>query len=237
MSALSSAKSYTSSIGATSSAVSSGSSTSGSSSGLSSMLRDQARLGPQIAGALGAGLPNYDPAIRLPGDVFFHVDGDVAGHTNMMCNDTTNKVDSVDPDGVRVIPLARDRHTGLVFRFHRPAVAQQAALLAESWAGRVKYSDGALGMGVTFRVISAVFGSSNFGRGAHARLLKYQSRVGQAPKNVICSEMVILAFQLSMLETDADFIPMDAKHSLPSTLMKYFLGAGAAYWARVAVKH
>lgn len=233
---LSSARAYTSTSGATTSAVSVGSFTSGSSSALSHELKVQGRLSASFAARV-AGLPGYEAAMRKAGDVWFHVaDDGAAGHTNMTCSDNTKKVDSVDPDGVRTMPISKDRHRALVYRFHDENVARSAALLAESWAGAVKYSDGAGGSGITFRVLGAVFGSSNFGVGAQARLLKYRSRAGQAPKNVICSEMCILAFQLCMSESDAGFIKMDAKHSLPSTLMTYFDGPGAVHWRRIAFK-
>ena len=84
-------------------------------------------------------------------------------------------------------------------------------------------------------MIGALLGTSSFGTGARARLLKYRSRPGQTPKNVICSEMCILAFQLSMAETDAGFIRLDAKHSTPLTLMKY-MQAHPREWQLVAVK-
>jgi hypothetical protein len=232
-SGLSSARSYTSASG-TSSGVTLSSVTSGSSVAASSFVSEQKSLGKKISLALPSGLPVYDAGIRQPGDVFFHVDGDVAGHTNMTATDTTAKVDSVDPDGVRKVPIDRDRHTALVFRFSDPAVAQSAALVAEDWVGRVNYSDAAKGFGVTFRALGAVFGSCKFGTGAEARLLKYRSRAHMTPKNVICSEMCVLAFQLSMPETHPGFIKLDAKHTLPSDLMKYFMGSGRTHWTLVA---
>ena len=233
-SGLSSAKSYTSSSG-TSSGVSSGISTSGSSSGVSSYVSAQSKHTKNFLARV-AGLPDYAPDMRRPGDVFFHSEDGEAGHTNMVAADTTKKIDSMDPDGVRRVPMTKDKHTGIVYRFHDPAVAQRAALLADSWVGQVNYSDFAVGSGITFRVLGAVFGSSNFGIGAQARLLKYRNRAGMAPKNVICSEMCILAYQLSMAETDNGFIKLDAKHSTPATLMKYFDGPGSAHWTRIAVK-
>jgi len=62
-------------------------------------------------------------------------------------------------------------------------------------------------------------GSSHFGLGAMARLQKYRSRQGMAPKNAICSEMCTLAYQLAMTESDPDFIRLDAKHSTPAKFM------------------
>ncbi len=237
MSRLSSAKSYASTSGATSPAVSIGSSTSGSSSSSSYELSSvQRTLSPEIQRFRNSGVPQYADNIRQPGDIFIHIRGDKAGHTNMVCQDVTQKVDSVDGGGVRTMPMTADRHPALVYRFSDAAVALRAALLAESWGNNVGYSDGpTAGIGITGRVLSALMGSSNFGIGAQARLLKYRSRNGMTPKNVICSEMCILAYQLSMQETDAGFIKLDAKHSIPSTLLKY-LKSNPTYWTLVAYR-
>lgn len=232
---LSSAKSYTS-VSGTSSGVAFGSSTSGSSFAGSSFASNQFALKGRISAKLTQGLPIYTTSIRKPGDVFFHVDDNYAGHTNMTAKDVSYKIDSVDPDGVRKVEILRDRHPALVFRFSDEAVARRAALLAEEWVGEVKYSDGAVGFGVTFRVLGAVFGSCKFGTGAQARLMKYRSRPNLTPKNVICSEMCVLAYQLSMKENDPGFIKLDAKHTLPSDLMKYFLGAGRSHWTLIAYR-
>jgi hypothetical protein len=194
------------------------------------------KLGKKIR-ALVNGKPLLDSTTAQPGDVFFHCEDDSVGHTNMICQDTTKKVDSVDGAGVRTMPLTKDRHACIVFRFHDATIARNATLLATSWADQVNYSGGpSAGIGITGRVIGAVMGSSNFGLGAKARLLKYRSRAGQQPKNVICSEMCILAYQLCMVETDAAFIKLDAKHSIPSTLFKYFLNQGKSYWKVAAYK-
>jgi len=232
-SGLSSAKGYTS-VSGTSSHVGLSSVTSGSSVGVSSFLSDNSRVGAQISASLRRGLPNYAAVGPLAGDVFFHVDGEVAGHTNMIGPDVSKKIDSVDPIGVREAPLDRDRHPALVYRFHDAGVAQRAARIAHDWVANVHYSDGAKGFGITFRVLGAVFGSCKFGTGAEARLIKYRARQGMAPKNVICSEMCVLAYQLAMRETDAGFPKLDAKHTLPKDLMKYF--NGSSHWTLIAYR-
>lgn len=235
-SGVSSAKSVTS-VSGTSPGIASASSTSGSSVSGSSLLSDLKSAGDIVANGLAAqGLPLYAENIRRMGDVFFHVDGGTVGHTNMVAQDVTQKIDSVDPDGVRRIPMDRDHHPALVFRFSDQSVAQRAALVAGDWVNNVNYSDASMGIGITFRALGAVFGSCKFGLGAQARLLKYRSRANLAPKNVICSEMCVLAYQLSMQENDACFIRLDAKHTLPSDLMKYFVGEGRAYWQLVAYR-
>lgn len=230
-SGLSSAQAYTSASG-TSSHTGLSSVTSGSSFAVSSFSSDMKRVGAQIAAHLRAGLPDYAAFGPQAGDVFFHVDGEAAGHTNMIAPDVTKKVDSVDPVGVREVPLNRDAHPALVFRFHDAAVAQRAARVAQDWVGTVRYSDGAKGFGITFRVLGAVFGSCKFGTGAQARLIKYRARQDLAPKNVICSEMCVLAYQLAMRESDAGFPRLDAKHTLPKDLMKYM--QASPHWTLIA---
>ena len=197
--------------------------------------------------ALGAGIEEktrslelYEPGSRKPGDIWFAVSRKGAGHTNMTYN-SFYKVDSVQGSerfsgGVRQMELDKDRHHGLVYRFSDAAGAQRAAHLAYSWKGDVGYADGGGGKGLPFRTIGSYAGTSHFGRGAQGRLMKYKSREGMRPKNVICSEMCILAYQLCMAENHAGFIQLDAKHSTPATLMDYFDGPGSAHWQLVAYK-
>jgi len=242
-----SARSYTSTSGSTSAPILS-SSMGGSlpfSSSVSHELVTNKQLGGQMR-TLIAGKPAYGWIHRLPGDVFFHIEDTTVGHTNMLSSNPMKKVDSVDPDGVRIFPLDRDRKTAIVFRFHDAKIAFRAAKIAEEWANTyrlggydtdgVGYSDHAKGFGVTGRVIGALIGSGKFGTGARARLLKYRNRTGMKPKNVICSEMVILAYQLAMAETDDGFIKLDAKHSIPSTLFRYFLNH-PGHWSVVSHRH
>lgn len=79
--------------------------------------------------------------------------------------------------------------------------AQAAALLAEGWAQSVGYADAesVKVLGYPMRALGAGFGSSAFGKGAQGRLAKYAGRENKSPKNVICSEMCILAYQLPMV--------------------------------------
>jgi hypothetical protein len=245
---MSSAKSYASTSGNTSVPVLSSSATSGSalsSSVAGEFLINQDKAYGKFAPMVQKGLPDYDPMMRYPGDIFFHINDGVVGHTNMTGPDITHKVDSVDSVGVRTMPLMSDKSAAIVFRFKHPAVAVRAAHVANDWAntyvanGRYKkdgvgYSGGlTAGIGITGRVIGALMGSSKFGTGAQARLMKYRHRPGMAPKNVICSEMCILAFQLSMTEKDDGFIKLDAKHALPSNLCDYMLN-NPSHWELVA---
>lgn len=74
-----------------------------------------------------------------------------------------------------------------------------------------------------FRLAVASLGSCAFGSGARGRLEKYQGRTHLAPTNVVCSEMVILAYQLFVIEEDESkgFIKLDGKHSIPENLAVY----------------
>ncbi|MBP2300482.1 hypothetical protein [Azospirillum picis] len=96
--------------------------------------------------------------------------------------------------------------------------------------------------GAQYGAARAVFkswtGSSSYGKGARERLDKYRSRLrmndtgGTAlsiVKNVFCSELVILAYQLALNEDHAQFIRLDGMHSLPSTLKTYLTGRSNAW--------
>jgi hypothetical protein len=181
------------------------------------------------------GLPVYKKDLRKAGDILFQLndEGELI-HTAMTASDTTKKVHSDEDDGVIVDDLKSGHRRYIVYRINEKYsdTAYQAAKLAEGWNGKVKYSDFQLGIMPGGRGIGAVLGLSYFGKGAQARLLKYMKREN-TPKNVICSEMCILAYQLSSLgEKDPAFIMLDAKHSTPPTLMEWLDKNWA--WERVA---
>lgn len=188
-------------------------------------------------------LPPYDVATRQPGDIFIFYDpaSGTIGHCNMTAKDITFKIDSVQQQGVRRVPISNKR-TALVYRFSgggmgSQRIAQAAALLAEGWAQKVGYADGESikVMGYPMRALGAGFGSSEFGKGAQGRLAKYAGREDKSPKNVICSEMCILAYQLTMTsDRHPGFIKLDAKHSTPVKLVEYFEGPGNGHWKKVA---
>ncbi|MFT8244427.1 hypothetical protein [Roseomonas sp. BN140053] len=193
-------------------------------------------------------LPAYNLDNSRPGDVFFHIaSGKYIGHTNIASTDKTFKIDSVDPDGVRKVSMFSDSQPAIVFRFVDWHIAYNAAKLAEGWAPKgefrrgqpkpkkeVGYSGGAIGLGVTARVVGNLMGSSHFGTGAQGRLHKYAGRPDMKPKNVICSELCVLAYQLCLRENDAAFPRLDAKHTTPSVLFRYMTqGPGAAFWTMV----
>ncbi|MDD7805867.1 MAG: hypothetical protein PUP46_10000 [Endozoicomonas sp. (ex Botrylloides leachii)] len=115
------------------------------------------------------------------------------------------------------------------------AVALKAAQIAQNWSRGFRETrqddfDSVTTEQVGFsssmpRGVTAFMGSSAFGSGASRRLDKYRRRESEnfAPKYVICSEMVILAYQLAAFgcQESKGFIMLDAKHSLPGTLAQY----------------
>jgi hypothetical protein len=81
-------------------------------------------------------------------------------------------------------------------------------------------------------VWKSTFGSGSFGNGAMARLNKYRERLKDHQgviKNVYCSELVILSYQLAWIDKVADivtthhrlFISFDGSRTWPSTLRRF----------------
>jgi hypothetical protein len=100
----------------------------------------------------------------------------------------------------------------------------RAAQIAEGWANsNVKYT----GLSINsyswgqWRAVFAKLGSSKFENNAKNRLKKYRKRQNFAPKNMICSELVILSYQLSGNLGDGYFIEVDAKHATPPVIEAY----------------
>lgn len=179
----------------------------------------------------------YRPGFFRPGDLIFQMVQGEAGHVIMVAPDTTRFIHSVSPDGVCYCPVLPIEV--VVYRYEGPEhrdgrIGDRAALIAKDWVGNVKYADP--GPGLPLRAALAGFGSSKFGRGAHERLMKYQSREetmfgfkvpgSGRPKNAICSELCILAYQLSTTERAPDFIKLDAKYATPVALLDYVSGHG-----------
>ena len=79
----------------------------------------------------------------------------------------------------------------------------------------------------TYGAARAIFkswsGSSKFASGALERLKKYHTRMSNhqgVPKNMYCSELVVVAYELALHinQQHAAWIDLDGKHTLPSTL-------------------
>jgi hypothetical protein len=108
------------------------------------------------------------------------------------------------------------------------AAANRAAMMLTAGTG---YSDSLFGVG---RAVGSVFASHKFDAGARQRLAKYTARASGSPKNVFCSEYVILCYQmacgdLGLPQTAAHFPNRDAKYTTPWDLEAYLLKY-AAVW-------
>ena len=185
------------------------------------------------------------------GDIGFYVEHSDDGsfkfeHTVIIGRSNNWLVHSNKVRGVYTSNLNKFRKA-VFFRFNgMSGVAEGASALAHHWS-RGHYHSGDSAFEETthqvvgfssahwkgFRAANAALGMSAFGPGARARLAKYRKRENIAPKNTICSEMVILAYQLivGIEEECYGFINLDAKHTLPATLALYL--NNNPYWSLI----
>jgi hypothetical protein len=190
---------------------------------------------------------NYFLTARRPGDIVFSLPkglDNVVGHSSLLAPDVTKIVHSVGHLGVIVSSL-QSTVMQLIFRYTGPEaidISLRAANLAREWAADVPldamshHNPGKVGysafhvpvVGYGTRAIGAGFGTSKFGKGAQARLLKYETRrnAGKVgPSNLICSEMCALAYQMACAnEKTTAFIKLDPKHTTPRHLVPVFAG-------------
>ncbi|WBA81667.1 hypothetical protein [Endozoicomonas sp. GU-1] len=175
------------------------------------------------------------------GDIGFYVtvsgdDSFVFEHTVIVGRSNNLLVHSNKMLGVYTSNLNKHRQA-VFFRFKGdPLTALGACDIAHLWSRGHRHSgvqdfEGTTQQRVGFssahwkgyRSAIAGLGSCAFGDAARRRLEKYQNRSQLTPKNVICSEMATLLYQLFVIEEDESmgFIKLDAKHSLPGTLALY----------------
>lgn len=142
--------------------------------------------------------------------------------------------DSLPGDGVRYKPWGAFHDDCAVFRAAGAGGANagaEAGLQADAFrAAGVGYSDGFFGVG---RAIGCGLGSKKFGKGARARLAKYKGRAVAVPKNCVCSEYVILCYQMALTEADTHFIKLDAKYTTPWGLEHFLMNS--VNWTLVGV--
>lgn len=112
---------------------------------------------------------------------------------------------------------------GKAFCYRAKNLNRQESLKIQRTAERIK-------AGADYSIYRAVFkswaGSSAFEEGALDRLKKYRDRLPTDQtiiKNVYCSELVIVAYQLGLNidQSNRSWIDLDGKHSLPSTLKSW----------------
>lgn len=109
----------------------------------------------------------------------------------------------------------------------KPELAAKLHVIAE------KIHQAGTSYGATRALFVTGLGSSSFGSGSRERLAKYRERMTldqQVLKNVVCSEAVVLTYQLACdTENDRHFIKLDAKRTLPKNLRSH-LQENATYW-------
>ncbi len=125
---------------------------------------------------------------------------------------------------------------GRAFCFRSNTLTRAKAETIQKAAGEIKE---AAQYGAGRAIFKSWSGSSSFGKGALERLKKYQTRMENHQgvlKNVYCSELVVVAYQLGLAlnQQDTSWIPLDGKHTLPSTL-KTWLTGHAASWTLVGM--
>lgn len=84
--------------------------------------------------------------------------------------------------------------------------------------------------GLARAAFQSTFASHGAGSGLQKRLAKYRERLKShqgVVKHVYCSELVILSYQLAFDEAEKHrlFIPLDGKHTWPSTLRRHLKGS------------
>ena len=111
----------------------------------------------------------------------------------------------------------------------KPVYGDAAGQLAVQMCGQVGYSSGVAGMGRALRV---PFHTAAYTNKTAARLLKYDNR-GQRPRNVICTELCVICYQLAIGNPHDPYLPrLDGKFLHPGELESYFL-QNATYWSLV----
>ena len=163
-----------------------------------------------------------------PGDVMIHNDskqwnaykesGPLASfHVSMMV-DKANRIHALPTAGVQKSVVRNMGDMAIVFRLVPGLLnpfAGQAAQYAEKMDG-IAYSKG--------RALAMPFASKSFDAAARKRLTKYATAAyDYRPKHVVCSELIILAYQFAFGEQHASFINLDAKHATPGDLESCFL--------------
>lgn len=168
------------------------------------------------------------------GDIIIHNDskqwtaykdsGPLASFHASMMVDKIFRIHALPGKGVEIDLVGGMGDMAIVFRLG-PALlnpyAQQAADYAKKMEG-VAYSKG--------RAIAMPFASRDFDKSARKRLDKYATAAyDYRPKHVVCSELIVLAYQFAFGQGHQSFIQLDAKHTTPGNLESYLLN-NATNW-------
>ncbi|WP_376092284.1 hypothetical protein ACE7GA_23355 [Roseomonas sp. CCTCC AB2023176] len=134
--------------------------------------------------------------------------------------------------------IAGDWSNGRAYCFRARRISSEELKVIQEVAEAIQTGGGGGAPSTEYGACRAIFKSwsapGKFGTGARARLDKYRERLGkdrQVLKNVFCSELVIVAYQLGLKVNEAHegWIPLDGKHTLPGTLKRWF-DANMARW-------
>lgn len=149
-----------------------------------------------------------------------------AFHCSIVGGTPGNRVlfDSLPGDGVRSKMLSQLNDQCAVFRPRAPAVgledavANRARMMRNANTG---YSDAG-----PMRAIGSIFATHKYTKESGKRLAKYHGRANGSPKNVFCSELVILCYQLGCLDLNlhlgsTHFPNRDGKFTTPWDLEDY----------------
>jgi hypothetical protein len=139
---------------------------------------------------------------------------------------STYLYDSMPGEGLRKKLFGLLHDDCVVFRPKGNEVAKDSAVKAGEEAALL-YSGHKTGYGDKDyfqgcgRALGCVLASKKFTAGSQARLDKYIKR--GYPKNAICSELVILCYQMTLAQGDTYFIDIDGKYTTPHGLESYLL--------------
>jgi len=168
------------------------------------------------------------------------------GHCGIVTGNWSPRTASAEagtmPPGQEVIHATKDGivenswGNGRAFCYRSNTLARRDAEDIQKAAQEIK---GAAEYGACRAIFKSWSGTSAFGKGALARLQKYQTRMQNHQgvlKNVYCSELVVVAYQLGLHlnQQHAAWINLDGKHTLPNTL-KTWLDNRATDWTCVGV--
>jgi len=150
------------------------------------------------------------------------------GHCGIVTGNFFGKSNQI-PGGSQVLHATRDGvfegqwSLGKAHCFRANNLNRTEAINIQKVAIEIKYS---AEYGVARSIFKSWSGSSAFGSGSLQRLSKYRTRMQEDQgvlKNVYCSELVVLCYQLGLdIQQDhANWIDLDGKHTLPSTLKSW----------------
>jgi hypothetical protein len=175
---------------------------------------------------------NLNAPRLLAGDILINTSTFQPAHCGIVVNGGT--VVHATNKGIRDDPYSYWGTQSDIFR-PAPALTEAQQKKVVKIAFEIK---GSAEYGLSRAAFKSTFSSGSMGEGAATRLEKYRQRLQNHQgviKNVYCSELVILCYQLAWITgtaintADPHFIPLDGCHTWPSTLRR-FLKNNATNW-------